>query len=302
MISLLSVLLPLFLSWRLAGCQQSCFAEPGQIRPRTKLSCCAASKRPLTARRLGATTPCVGSSSMPPFTRLQIDLGPGRDREIRQRETGLGAECHAQPWRPRPGRPSRALLRAVRCSRTPRAWHSVAPSRCFWNEGLNPQGEFKQARNLGTTHLSRAVAAKPAGPRPPRPAPRTALGVQAQLAQQESGRDTQPTSLRDPPVFPERLSSCKAWRPTVSGLAVVPLPSSLPKALRPPGQTSFSHCFWTSRPLPAATDTLWPRSVRESQSLSIAGAVILSAPCRSPGGCSPHHLYPLIPHKSPGNT
>ena len=39
------------LSQRLAGCQQSRFAEPGQIRPGTKLGCCKASKRPLTAGR-----------------------------------------------------------------------------------------------------------------------------------------------------------------------------------------------------------------------------------------------------------
>lgn len=39
------------LSWRPAGRQQSRLAEPGQIRPRTKLSCCTASQRPLTAGR-----------------------------------------------------------------------------------------------------------------------------------------------------------------------------------------------------------------------------------------------------------
>lgn len=40
-----------------AGSQQSRFVEPGQIRPGTKLSCCRASKRPLTAGRLEPPPP-----------------------------------------------------------------------------------------------------------------------------------------------------------------------------------------------------------------------------------------------------
>lgn len=54
-----------FLSQRLAGCQQSRFAEPGQIRPGTKLGCCKASKRPRTAGHPEPPPPPPGSASMP---------------------------------------------------------------------------------------------------------------------------------------------------------------------------------------------------------------------------------------------
>lgn len=89
------------LSQRLAGCQQPRFAEPGQIRPGTKLGCCKASKRPLTAGRPEPPPPPPGSASMPPLHAGCKWTGPqGGDREIRQGETGLGAEGHSQPRRP----------------------------------------------------------------------------------------------------------------------------------------------------------------------------------------------------------
>lgn len=90
-IFLLSLPLPLFLCWRPAGCQQSRFREPGQIRPGTKLSCCRASRRPLTARRLGADAPSVGSSSMPPFTWAAMDLGPARGQGDKAQRNRAGS-------------------------------------------------------------------------------------------------------------------------------------------------------------------------------------------------------------------
>lgn len=50
--------------------------EPGQIRPRTKLSCRIASKRPLTARLPGAT-PVLAEAQCPLLAGLQTDPGPG---------------------------------------------------------------------------------------------------------------------------------------------------------------------------------------------------------------------------------
>lgn len=119
-----------FLSQRLAGCQQSRFAEPGQIRPGTKLGCCKASKRPLTAGRPEPPAPPLGSASMPPFTWAANGPGPqGRDREIRQGETGLGAEGHSQPRRPE----ARTPFQSGAESHQPagRSQPSATPSRLF---------------------------------------------------------------------------------------------------------------------------------------------------------------------------
>ena len=77
-IILLSPPLPLSPSRRPAGCQQSRFAEPGQIRPGTKLSCCKASKRPLTAGRLEPPRPLWAAAQCPPSRGLQRGPGPGR--------------------------------------------------------------------------------------------------------------------------------------------------------------------------------------------------------------------------------
>lgn len=94
--------------------------------------------------RLGATPP-------PSLAAGCNGPGPrGGDREIRQTETGLGAECHTRPWGPKARPPFPSCHQGHQSpERTPGAWCSAAPGRRFWNEHLNPLGQSKQARNLG---------------------------------------------------------------------------------------------------------------------------------------------------------
>lgn len=157
-IILLSPPLPLSPPWRPAGCQQSRFREPGQIRTGTKPGSYRAPKGP---RGQDAWEP-------PPPSPLQWTWAPGGDREIRQRETGLGAEYHTQPWGPKARPPFPGCNGGHQSAgRTLGALpsNSAAPGRPFWNERQNPQGELKRAGNLGggtgTPQLSQGRSGRP---------------------------------------------------------------------------------------------------------------------------------------------
>lgn len=124
-----------------AGCQPSRFTEPGQIWARTKLRCCAASEKPLTARRPGAATPwsqCPASCGLqtdPPGPAGASRAGAGQgDKAERNWAGSRGPSASLKAGGPRPGCPSREGPGA---GRSRRAWHAAAPGRCFWNEGLN---------------------------------------------------------------------------------------------------------------------------------------------------------------------
>lgn len=215
----------------------------------------ADSKTPGSRHSLVSMSRFMRAANRPAGASGASRAGAGQgDKAERNWAGSRGPSASLKAGGPRPGCPSREGPGA---GRSRRAWHTAAPGRCFWNEGLNHR---------------KADTAQPSG----RPELRSCCSKASWRGPWSPAHQTQgPFSVPKEAQRPEGQAS------TVPGLTAAP---------RTPGPGTCQHR------LPAVSASgpadLCPRH-RHCPAKVPAGD---PAP-QCGRGSSPHHLYPPIPHE-----